>query len=111
MMENRKYYEDKGLYIIADSTYGLKSFLLTPYDNVLNGTLEDNFNYFHSSTRICVECAFGEIDLCWGILWRPLRFKLENNIKVIDACIQIHNFIIDFRLKSELHSTSEYIDC
>ena len=110
MMENCKYYEEKGFYIVADSAYGVKSFLLTPYDNALNGTPEDNFNYFHSSTRICVECDFGEIDLHWGILWRPLRFKLEKIIRVIDACMRLHNFIIDFCLNNELPTTSEYID-
>ena len=46
MVGNRKYYEEKVFYIIADSDYGLKSVFLTPYDNVLNGTPEDNFNFF-----------------------------------------------------------------
>ena len=36
---------------------------MTPYDNTMHGTSEDNFNYFHSSAKIVVECAFGEIDL------------------------------------------------
>ena len=44
-----------------------------------------------------MECAFGEIDLRWGILWRPLKFALELNCKVIDACMRLHNFIVDFR--------------
>jgi hypothetical protein len=70
---------------------------MTPYDNAMHGTAEDNFNFFHSSSRIVVECAFGEIDLRWGILWRPLQFSLDLNCKVIDACMRIHNFIVDFR--------------
>ena len=87
----------RGFYFIGDSAYTLKSFLLTPFDGVMHGSEEDNFNFFHSSSRICVECAFGEIDLRWGILWRPLRFSLKNNIKIIDACMRLHNFIVDFR--------------
>ena len=69
---------------------------MTPYDNAMHGTEEDNFNFFHSSSRIVVECAFGEIDLRWGILWRPLQFSLDLNCKVIDACMRLHNFIVDF---------------
>ena len=87
----------RGYYFIGDSAYSLRSFLMTPYDNAMHGTAEDNFNFFHSSSRIVVECAFGEIDLRWGILWRPLQFSLDLNCKVIDACMRIHNFIVDFR--------------
>lgn len=68
LMNNWRFLALKGLYFIGDSAYALKSFLLTPFDNVLHGTSEDNFNFFHSSSRISVECAFGEIDLRWGIL-------------------------------------------
>lgn len=87
----------KGYYFIGDSAYSLKSFVLTPYDNTLHGSAEDNFNYFHSSSRIAVECAFGEIDLRWGIFWKPLKFSLRINNKIIDACMRLHNFIIDRR--------------
>ena len=73
---------------------------MTPYDNAMHGTAEDNFNYFHSSSRIVVECALGEIDLRWGILWRPLQFSLDLNCKIIDACMRLHNFIVDFHEKN-----------
>ena len=62
----------KGYYFIGNSAYALKSFLLTPYDNAEHGTVEDNYNFFHSSSRIAVECCFREIDLQWGISWREL---------------------------------------
>jgi hypothetical protein len=42
--------------------------LIPPFNDVVHGTAEDNFNFFHSSARIAVECAFGEIELRWGIL-------------------------------------------
>lgn len=71
--------------------------MLTPFDNAVHGTPEDNFNFFHSSSHIVVECAFGEIDLRWGILWRPLQFRLKHNVNIIDACMRLHNFIVDWR--------------
>jgi hypothetical protein len=84
----------KGFYFIGDSAYSIKSFLIPPYNDVAHGTAEDNFNFFHSSARIAVECAFGEIELRWGILWRPLQCSLAHNCQIIDACMRLHNFIL-----------------
>lgn len=39
----------------------------------------------------------GEIDLRWGILWRPLHFRLKRNVNITDACMCLHNFILDWR--------------
>lgn len=100
----------KKYYFIGDSAYALKSFLLTPYDNVYHDTAEDNYNFFHSSSRIVVECAFGEIDLRWGILWRPLKFSLAHNIDVVDACLRLHNFIVDYRLEHRKSSAMEELE-
>ncbi len=100
----------QGYYFIGDLAYSLKTFLHTPYDNMVHGTPEDNYNYFHSSLRIVIECTFGEIDLRWGILWKPLHFSLDRNCKVIDACIRLHNFIIDFGDARDDVNSSNAID-
>ena len=97
LSRNWKSMVDKGYFFIGDSAYGLTSFLLTPYDNAVHSTAEDDYNYFHSSSRISVECAFGEIDLRWGIFWKPLKFSLDMNCRVIDACMRLHNFIVENR--------------
>ena len=55
-----------GYYILGDSAYAIESFILTPYDGASPQTAEDDFNFYQSSARITVECAFGEIDLRWG---------------------------------------------
>ncbi len=83
----------KGLHFIGDSAYSIKLFILTPYDNAVRGTSEDNYNFFHSSSRIAVECCFGEVDLRFGIFWWPLKFSLKTNGHVIDACLWQHNFM------------------
>ena len=54
-------------FLLGDSAYVIESFLIPPYDNTSSKTLEDDFNFYHSSARITVKCAFGEIDLRWGI--------------------------------------------
>lgn len=48
---------EKGYYFIDNSANSNKSFLLTPQNNAMHGTPEDNFNIFLSSLRISVECA------------------------------------------------------
>ena len=90
--------KERGFYFIGDLTYSLNIFLLTPFDRARHGDVKDNYTFFHFSERISVEleCAFGEIDLRWEILWRPLQFRMQNNIEVIDACMGLHNFIADF---------------
>ena len=37
----------------------------------------------------------------WGILWRPLSFSMKHNTQVIDACLRLHNFIVDFREENQ----------
>ena len=93
-------------YFVGDSAYAIKSFLMTPFDNAVHGTPEDNYNFFHSSSRIWVECAFGEVDLRWGILWKPLGFRLKHNVNIIDACMRLHNFIVDWRNNDHFQSSN-----
>lgn len=89
--------DEANLYIVADSAYNLTPFLLTPFstDEVrqdISGTC-DTFNFFLSSCRIHIECAFGEMVFRWGILWRTLAFDLTKCQKVIQVCMLLHNFI------------------
>ena len=88
---------DHGLYLVGDSAYALRAYLLTPYDNAKPDSKEDAFNFYLSSNRIYVECAFGEIDRRWGIFWKPLSGLLVNHKYVIDSALRLHNFIVDYR--------------
>ncbi len=97
LLNNYRSVAQKGYYFIGDSAYSLKSFLHTPYDFAVHGNREDNYNFFHSSSRITIECCFGEIDLRFGILWQALKYSLKFNCKVIDACFRMHNFIVQHR--------------
>ena len=88
---------DNGYFILGDSAYCIKSFLLPPYDNAEPRSQEDDFNFYHSSARITVECAFGEIDLRWGIFWKRLNYNLENSSIIIEGAMRLHNFLVDYR--------------
>ena len=91
---------DKKLYFIGDSAYALRPYMLTPFDNALPDTKEDTFNFFLSSNRINVECAFGEISRRWGIFWRPLEGSLTRKTMVIDAGLKLHNFLVNYRIRT-----------
>ncbi len=95
LLKNWRQLASKGLHFIGDSTNSIKLFILTPYNNVAHGTPEDNYNFFHSASRIAVECCFGEVDLRFGIFWWPLKFSLKTNCHVIDTCLWLHNFILE----------------
>ena len=87
--------------MIGDSACALRSHLITPHDNAKPLSDEDNFNFFLSSKRIHVECAFGEIDRRWGILWRSLEGDLSSHQCTIDSCPHLHNSMVDHRLQNK----------
>jgi hypothetical protein len=98
LLERKKdYLYNHRLYIIGDSAYSLQSYMIVPYSNATPNTVDDSFNYWHSRTRIHIECAFGEIVMRWGVFWKKMNFKLVNNGPIINACCFLHNFFIDVR--------------
>ena len=97
LIEKRDALFDLGYYILGDSAYAIESFLLPPYDNTTSRSSEDNFNFFQSSARITVECAFGGIDLRWGIFWKRLTSSLEHAALIIEGAMHLHNFLVDYR--------------
>lgn len=108
---------DKGLFIAADSAYGLTSYLITPYNSTevkddVNKA-RDAFNYYLSSCRIYIECAFGEVVMRWGILWRTLNFDPKKNQQIIQVAMLLHNFIIEHReygVNTDNHYFSNFDD-
>ena len=82
---------------MGDSAYNLTPFLLVPYssDEVSGdrSNMCDAFNFYLSSSRIHIECAFGQMVRRWGILWRTLPFDLAKCQKVVQVCMLLHNFI------------------
>jgi len=100
----------RGLFMSVDSAYQLTPFLQCPYGQALlqedmNG-MRDAFNFYLSSCRIYIECAFGELVMCWGIFWRTLRFDLKKCMKTINVAMLLQNFIIEHR--KERSSDIEY---
>ena len=102
--------QKEGLYIAGDSAYALAVFLLTPYDNAAPKSIEDAFNFFHSSCRIFIECSFGELVMRWGIFWRRLAFKASKVGGVIQAAMLLHNFIVEERELSDRETDCNFFE-
>jgi hypothetical protein len=86
--------EFQGAYVIGDSAYACRPYLMTP---VLNPTTqpEVNYNTSHKSTRNCIERCFGAWKRRFPCLSLGLRTKLENTLTIIVATAVLHNIAIN----------------
>ena len=87
--------------IIGDDAYSIHKGIVTPYssrsvvnDSAVSATAKDSFNFWHSSSRIRIECAFGELTTRWRILGRPLQVALKRAGVVVAVCMLLQNFCI-----------------
>ena len=87
-------------FFFGDSAYAIESFIIPPYDNAKPKSYEDAFNFYHSSARITVQCAFGEIDRRWGVFWSAIAYSLNNTCIICEGAMHLHNFILEHRLSS-----------
>lgn len=97
LCEISEYLFKNEFFLIGDSAYSIDSFILTSHDQTLSKSKEDDFNFYHSSARITVECAFGEIDLRWGIFWKILTCSLNNASLIIEGAMHLHNYLVEYR--------------
>lgn len=82
--------------LVGDAAYEAEPWMLTPYPGTKLPADKDAFNYYQSSYRIEIECAFGLLCRRWGVMWRPLSGgSIAEATNVIVACCKLHNFCID----------------
>ena len=86
-----------GYFVLGDSAYAIGYFLLPPYNGDNTRASEDDFNFFQSRARITVECAFGDINLWWGIFWKRLTGSLERFSLIIEGDMCLHNYLVEYR--------------
>jgi hypothetical protein len=72
--------------------------MITPSNN---DPALDDFDFYQSSNRMAIECAFGILIRRWGVLWRKLRQRFDRRAPLIGALMRLHNFCIDERLVEE----------
>ena len=81
-------------WLLGDSGYGLKPYLMTPISNPANQG-ERNYSFSHIQTRNCIERAFGLLKMRFRVILGIVRQDLGNSMASIMSCFVLHNFLIN----------------
>jgi hypothetical protein len=78
LKDNVDWLQKKNFFLLGNSAYNISPYLLTPYgqDADIVGSPKDTFNFWHSNSHICVECAFGELRMQWEFFGEYFRWIL-----------------------------------
>ncbi|XP_013397341.1 putative nuclease HARBI1 [Lingula anatina] len=88
--------EDIPGFLLGDSGYPLRPYLMTPKANPLTGP-ETRYNRAHISTRNSIERALGVLKSRWRCLDRSggsLQYSPDVASNIIMACFRLHNLCI-----------------
>ena len=92
-------------YFVGDDAYSASRQMGVPFSGSHGfRSPKDNFNFFQSSTRINIECAFGILVRRWGVLWRRQEGSLQRINSIVMACLICHNLCIDARLGGDIET-------
>ena len=105
---------DVGFFLAGDGGYTLNPGLLIPFRSG-EGNLENlspaqrDWNYWHSSMRMCIEQTFGLLKGRWGILASTARLQYApaKVQKIFKACCVLHNICI---LQSDWLPRRDWVD-
>ncbi|XP_045506318.1 putative nuclease HARBI1 [Colias croceus] len=83
----------ESIWLLGDSGYPLRPWLLTPIVNAVPGTAEDHYTNVHCSARNTVERCIGVLKTRWRCLLahRVLHYDHHTVAKIINACCVLHN--------------------
>jgi hypothetical protein len=87
-------------YLLGDSGYPLRTWLMTPFDDVVPNTPEADFNRVHKTTRVKIECCNGVLKSRFRCLLkhRMLHYHPTVACKIINACVVLHNICTTHRI-------------
>jgi DDE superfamily endonuclease len=89
----------KEFIVIGDAAYEPSERLVPMFFGIKKQQEDcDAFNFYASQCRIRIEMAFGLMQMKWGILWRPMRVKLDNVKYIVLALARLHNYVINERI-------------
>lgn len=82
-------------FFIGDEAFGLHKHLLRPFGGTHLTVDKRIFNYRLSRARRYVECSFGILTNKWRIFHRPINVQPEFAVKIVNACVVLHNFVLE----------------
>ncbi|KHN04730.1 Putative nuclease HARBI1, partial [Glycine soja] len=101
-----------GKYFLVDAGYTNGPGFLAPYRGTryhLNEWIgntpqsyKELFNLRHASARNAIERSFGILKKRWSILRTPSFFDIKTQIRIINACFVLHNFVRDEQQTGQL---------
>ena len=84
--------------MVGDAAYSCRPWILAPYRGHKNGLTQEEYhwNFVQSSTRMCIERAFGMLKGRWRILLKRIDVHLKNVPELVSTCLVLHNMCIIF---------------
>ncbi|XP_055915280.1 uncharacterized protein LOC129948341 [Eupeodes corollae] len=94
-------------YMVGDSAFPLKTYLMRPYPGKVLIPEKINFNKRLSRARRVIENAFGILVAKWRILTTTLNMLPNNADKIVKATVVLHNFV---KLNDTAYYSPEFVD-
>ena len=84
--------------LVGDAAYPCRPWMLSPFKGHKDGLTREQYhwNFVQSSTRMCVERAFGMLKGRWRILLKKIDVHLKNVPELVSTCLLLHNICIIF---------------
>nr|XP_034327180.1 putative nuclease HARBI1 [Crassostrea gigas] len=98
-----------GGWLIGDSGYPLKEWLMTPISNPRSGQ-EERYNSAHCRTRNAIERAFGVLKARFRCLHKTggcLPYRPDKCTKIIECAMRLHNLAINERVPLMVETEEE----
>jgi hypothetical protein len=82
--------------LIGDAAYPIRPWMYCPFkgEKTELSQIQANWNFVQSSTRMCVERAFGILKGRWKIIMKRYDVPLKNVPDLVATCIVLHNLCI-----------------
>jgi hypothetical protein len=84
--------------LVGDAAYLCRPWMLALFKGHKDGLTREEYhwNYVQSSTRMCIERAFGMLKCRWRILLKRVDVYLKNVPELVATCLLLHNICIIF---------------